>query len=44
MWIDATNEEKIYALDVDSKEIVRIVKGVPTTKKDVYRKLMCQAY
>jgi len=32
VWIDGTNQEEIYVLDIDSKQVVRTVKGVPTTK------------
>merc|ERR1719162_1554393 len=32
VWIDGTNQEEIYVLDIDSKQVIRTVKGVPTTK------------
>merc|ERR1740124_531230 len=32
VWIDGTNQEEIYVLDIASKQVIRTVKGVPTTK------------
>jgi len=31
VWIDGTNLEEIYVLDVDMKKVITTVKGVPTT-------------